>query len=259
MQLSSLLKRAFSAPSKKPRYKIRLRRWPLLGEGFESKVHRAKLISRTSLVKKKKTHIALRRLRTPSCTKAEGLRDRAKLINAKRVWREFRASGLPVASFFVPVLRRGSKEYLSVIMENLRARYGKIIPINCNTYSPAPVFLKRLNVKRDLPLIKNLAGDYAKMVNLGYAPHYVDFWAFYKSRKGTNYERIIVDIYNIYKGETELVQSTLNNLAIINNHLGKEENTQFLAFFLSTLRDKTLAKDIERGIGNGYLATNYEE
>lgn len=82
---------------------------------------------------------------------------RAQVIYSKKVWRDFKNAKLPVTEFYTPILRKKSRHYLTILMENIEAKYGKLIPIN--NADGEPVFLSHLSIFRDQALIKELARE----------------------------------------------------------------------------------------------------
>ncbi len=75
---------------------------------------------------------------------------------------------------------------------------SKLIPINKRSETSAPTFLKRLTVKKDSQLIKDLATDLATIVDLGLSTPYFDFHGFYK-RKDGSLKRVIMDVNHMHQ------------------------------------------------------------
>jgi len=120
-----------------------------------------------------------------------------QVAQTRRTWRVFKKAGLLVPEFYIPIFRKKSKYYLSVLMENLEKKYGKLIAVNDSLGKP--YFLKQLKMETDRKLISELGEDLATIVSLGFQPYCFDFWQFYKKPDGS-YGRVIADLSLI--GET---------------------------------------------------------
>jgi hypothetical protein len=212
-----------------------------LGAGSESEVYRADLVFKNGKKRKDvavKEMIRRREVKYSSDIISQlSLKDR--VVNAKKAYTAIKRAGLPVPSFFVPRIRMYSGRE-SIIMENLKKRYGKIYSINPGHNNPNPIFLKKLKIKNDSALIRSLGKDLATILNLGFVPHAMDFWSFYKTKNG-NYERIISDLtlfthkgdeyYSNYS-KNDFAKKVKNMLVTISGQLGAKEYDVFMDEFL---------------------------
>jgi|GEM_PF-1373744 len=230
----------------KQKYTIKVRRFPLLGKGHESKVHSAKIKSHTTLFKNGKIRVAVRRMRKKY--KKDPVTSKDRILSARITWRDLKGAGLPVPAFFVPILRKKSKEYLSVMMEDLSRTYGKIIPINTGHNQPHPWFLKKLTLKKDSELISAMAGDFAKITSLGYVPGYIDFWMFYRNKKTGKLNRLIVDIFDFERPTIIYPLKIASNLLRVSENMGKEEYALFQKEYFAKLNKPGIERLILEGL-----------
>ncbi len=216
------------------RYKIKRKLFGHVGSGAESNVYAADLIFKN---KRKRKNVVVKEMNDKLgvffSPHLNALGYRQRIINAKKVYTFLKRKGVAVPSFFVPRIRMYSGRE-SIIMEDLRINHGKLYPINPKK-SPDPLFLKKLSVKKDYILIKEIARDFATILNGGFIPHALDFWMFYK--KENSYGRVISDLTlfthkndEIYSATprsyfTEQKQELLNEFY---HFLGKEEFKLFL-------------------------------
>ncbi len=183
----------------------------LLGKGNEGRVRSVKIIS------KKRARLAAMKIH-------HIFSNRTFLAKSKKIWVEFKKAGLPVPKFFVPLFRQSDKNYGSILMENLKNKYGKLIPVNPPASRGFPTFLNTLLVAQDKKLIVDLAVDLAKINSLGYETHLVDFWHFYKKQNG-KYDRLILDYGQLKKLNSSKAHNSSSQL--LSNHFGKEEYSLF--------------------------------
>jgi hypothetical protein len=138
------------------------------------------------------------------------------LINNQKVWLDFYNAKLPVPKLHKLDLRKKSPTFEQVIMSNLKKGRKKLIPVNIGS---VPKNLLLLNHKTDKKLIKNLANDFATIMNLGYSPSVIDFWHFYQ--KGNTMERIIIDFTSLRKTPDNHNLKLGNSLNLIRENTSK--------------------------------------
>jgi hypothetical protein len=237
------------------RYKINRKKvHSFLGEGSESEVYRADLVFKNG---KKRKNVAVKEMIRRREVKYNSdiisqLSLNKRIINAKKAYTSIKRAGLPVPSFFVPRIRMYVAR-ASIIMENLRKRYGKLYPINPGQHNPKPTFLEKLKIKKDHVLIRNLGSDLATILNLGFIPHAMDFWSFYKTKNGT-YDRVISDLtlfthrsdeyYSNYS-KSDFAKKVKNMLTDIKAHLGEKEYDAFMNEFLHKVNKSTVSWDVD--------------
>ncbi|HNV00861.1 MAG TPA: hypothetical protein PKK60_00335 [archaeon] len=234
------------------RYKIKRKIASSLGSGSESEVYRSDLVFKNGTKRRNvavKEMIRRREVKYNSDIISQlSLKDR--IVNAKKAYTSIKSAGLPVPSFFVPRIRTYSGRE-SIIMENLRTKYGKLYSINPGHNNPRPVFLKKLKIEKDSVLIRNLGSDLATILNLGFLPHAMDFWSFYKTNG--SYERIISDLtlfthkrdsyYSNYSKDY-FSKKVKNMLVTISAELGSKEYDAFMDEFLHKVNKNTVSWNV---------------
>lgn len=137
-------------------------------------------------------------------------------IIGQQAWFAFLKAKLPVPKISKLDLRKNSKYYLHLFVEDLRKRHGELI--DCHTQGD-PTFFKRLLIPRDRIILKKLAGDLSKIHSLGFAAENVDFWHFY--RKKNTWDRVIIDFDGFRKqGKARHQESVFENIYDIGTNLG---------------------------------------
>ena len=156
---------------------------------------------------------------------------REDIAQGQVAWKAFYRAGLPVPKFSKVELRKGHEHYLAVFMEDMVKKHGRIID---GHELGQPVFLRKLSVERNGSLIKNLAKDLATMHNIGFTTRYLDFWHYYKNRKG-KWNRVILDFNGFEKEFDKNVTITRlrHNITHAKEHFGKRE---FMLFFEEYLK-----------------------
>lgn len=235
------------------RYKIKRKKIASsLGSGSESEVYRADLVFKNSTKIRNvavKEMIRRREVKYKSDIISQlSLKDR--IVNAKKAYTALKRAGLPTPSFFVPRIRMYSGRE-SVIMENLRKKYGKLYSINPGKNNPRPVFLGKLKMKKNSVLIRNLGSDLATILNLGFVPHAMDFWSFYKTKNGT-YERVISDLtlfthksaeYYTNHSKDYFARKVKRMLITVRRELGSKEYDIFMDAFIQKVNKNTVSWD----------------
>jgi len=238
------MRSTYAQSKKRERYSIKKPPFSKIGEGAESNVYRVTLKFKNG----KKRKAVLKELERKEGVffkkPVKFLGKRERVINAKRAYTAFKRAALPVPSFFIPRIRYFSAPE-SILMENLTKRFGKLFPINSKKRSAHPVFLKKLSIKNDSVLIKNLAKDLATIFNLGFVPYAMDFWMFYK--KGNTYERVLVDL-TLFTHKTDEIYSQIpksffkenlqNSVFAFKENMGQREFELFYGEFLENLKVK---------------------
>lgn len=163
----------------------------LLGKGKEGEVKAVTIKSPffNSRVAAQKTHARL-------IAKSSTENVHRVIAKNKKVWRDFKKAGLPVAEFYTPVLRKESKHYLTVLAEDFTKKHGELIQIH-NNYGE-PVLFRELTVAKDSKLLRELAHDLATIDTLRYNTDYLDFWSLYRKPDGS-YGRVIADLTELHK------------------------------------------------------------
>ncbi len=110
------------------------------------------------------------------------------MIAQRKVWMVLKSAGLPVVDIFRPITRERSKLFGTIIMNDLKRKYGKLYPINDEYGNPK--FLSKLNAKDSL--VRELASDLAVMHMNGIRPTFIDCWHFYKKTDGS-WGRVLFD------------------------------------------------------------------
>lgn len=234
----------YAQAKKRERYSIKKPVFSKIGVGAESTVHKVTLKFKNG----KKRKAVLKELERKKGVffrePVNFLGKRERVINAKRAYTAFKRAALPVPSFFVPRIRYFSAPE-SILMENLVKRFGKLFPINSKKRSSHPVFLKKLSVKNDSILIKDLAKDLATIFNLGFVPYAMDFWMFYK--KGNSYDRVISDI-TLFTHKNDAIHSQTpkaffkenmrDSVFAFKENMGQREFELFYGEFLENLKVK---------------------
>lgn len=236
------------------RYKIKRNPFGSLGSGSEAEVYRADIIYKNG---KRRRNVAVKEMIRRKEVKYNSdiismlsLRDR--VVNAKKAYTAIKRAGLPVPSFFVPRIRMYSGQE-SIIMENLKKRYGKLYSINTGHLNPRPVFLRKLKINKDYVLIRNLGSDLATILNLGFISHTMDFWSFYKTKNGT-YERVISDLTLFtHKTDEGYSNHTRNDFAkqvkkmldTVGRELGSKEYDTFMEEFLHKVNKNKVSWEAE--------------
>ncbi len=234
----------YAQAKKRERYSIKKPVFSKIGVGAESTVHKVTLKFKNG----KKRKVVLKEMQRKRKISFKGpvnlLGKRERIINAKKAYAAFKRAALPVPSFFVPRLRYFSAPE-SILMENLTKRFGKIFPINPMKNNTDPIFLKKLLIKKDSVLIKDLAKDLATIFNLGFVPYAMDFWMFYK--KGNSYDRVISDI-TLFTHKNDAIHSQTpkaffkenmrDSVFAFKENMGQREFELFYGEFLENLKVK---------------------
>jgi len=202
-----------------------------LGEGKSGRVTEEKLLTTWKERTSKKT-VAVKKLHRYygnwGLDGAEVAHEdiRSNLVHLKRVWRDLKEAGLPVAPQYTPILRKTSPHYLSLLMTQLERKHGKLIKGH-ETDDGRPILFRKLTIGKDKELIKDLAQDVAKIHNLGYDFPYPDIWAYYK--KGNSYGRAIIDLDDLRKdGLTDAGRNRANLFDLISGEFLPNEYNYFI-------------------------------
>jgi hypothetical protein len=167
---------------------------------------------------------------------------RISVATTQSIYRSLKKLGLPVPEFSraLSILNKRKVKHPEIFAENLERKYGKLY--DCHKKG-SPIFLRKLNLKKDSELINNLAKDLATMHRNGIIPNYIDFWHFYKigdwklSNRGT-WDRVIIDfdkMFRIPKKEIEYSEFIEKNLKHISRNMKKDVWKEFFRIYLNEM------------------------
>jgi hypothetical protein len=185
---------------------------------------------------------------------------RKAAIRGQLAWRTMWKAGLPVPEISKIDLRKGSKQYLHLFVEDLRKHYGKLE--DCHERGQ-PIFFKKFSFPKDKRLLTHLANDIATIHSLGYTPDNVDFWHFYK--KGTSWGRVIIDFDGFRKTKRENhIHQSIANVYDISTYLGTKSEAFkfFVKEYSKTCHDRELGSIIQKQYDYDkfeYLDSRYAE
>jgi hypothetical protein len=112
----------------------------------------------------------------------------------------------------------------------------KLFPINPKPLDHTPYLLSNLTMRKNSHLIKNLAQDTAKILNLGISSRYFDFFGFYPNAKG-EWERKVMDLDHMYI-ETQSVDELKQMLSSIRKVWAPGKFDEEYSFFLRELLNR---------------------
>jgi hypothetical protein len=211
-----------------------LARKKYIGEGQEGEVYSATIMGKNGLRHVVEKNITFNRSD-----------QRKRLVRAKRNWAVLKKLGIPVPKFYTILIRKADLPNggVSVLMENLSKRFGRIRPIN--NEMGEPVFLSRLRLGRDKKLLTELASDLAAIHNAGYRLAMFDLWGIYKKPNGT-YGRVAMDYGTMYEAEESvsvdqrdvILNSAISLMREAKRFLGRGEFAHFLSEYNKRANEK---------------------
>jgi hypothetical protein len=148
------------------------------------------------------------------------------------VARRLAKAGVPV----VKVIQIAHEEQMYLAVESFltqKQSVPKLFPINPQPLDHTPYLLSNLTMRKNTPLIKNIAQDTVKILNLGISSRYFDFFGFYPNAKG-EWERKVMDLDHMYV-ETQSVDELKQMLSSIRKVWTPGKFDEEYAFFLREL------------------------
>ncbi|MFA5931048.1 MAG: hypothetical protein WC821_01925 [archaeon] len=222
--------------------KLVIRRGKELGEGVEGTVYQVSVRKKGTLFRK-----GAAQKKFFSYGNWHPL-EKQVLVKNKRIWRKLKDAGLPVPSFYAVDLRKYSRKYKTVLMEDLTKKFGEIIPVNSDI--GLPVKLGELKIPRDQALLSELGKDLAVMHNHNLFSDTIDFWGFYK--KGESHGRVIIDYSRMFEEQTYSVQSAVSQITIIRDYCSSKAGIALLESYFKNLKDQGQIRKIKKALTEVY-------
>ncbi|MFA6268371.1 MAG: hypothetical protein WCW13_05520 [archaeon] len=223
------LKNPYAPKRSKRETRVSIKPTRVIGEGREAIV--------SAVIVKGKNGAKLAAQRMFRVGSLQHFKAREKLVHAKRIWFLLRNAGLPVPAFFTPILRKKSKNHLTLLSENLEHKYGKLF--DGHNRRGKATFFKTLSARKDALLIKQLASDLAKMNSLGLSVPVLDVWAYYK--KGNSFGRVIIDFEFVLedKSREDFNGNLETQFSELRTMFGKDEFNLFKKEYFRLAKEST--------------------